>query len=66
MTHGTSKMLVLRIRERRANLSQPFSSSLGKKKRTPTLQRFQGQGRGYQGQGQGRSYLGGRSFRAYN
>ena len=32
--------------------SQPSSSSSGKKQRTSTPRRFQGQGRGYQGQGQ--------------
>ena len=44
--------------------SQPCSSSSGKKKRTSTLQGFQGQGLGYQGQGQGQSSQDGRHFRA--
>ena len=46
--------------------SQPSYSGLGKKQKTSTHQRFQGQGRGYQGQCQGRLSPGGRSFRAYS
>ena len=44
--------------------SQPPSSSSGKKHRTSTPQRFQGQGYDYQGQGQGQSYQDGRHFKA--
>ena len=44
--------------------SQLSSSRLGKKQRTSTLQRFQGQGHDYQGQGQSQSSQDGGHFRA--
>ena len=53
------------VRDKRKE-SQPSSFGLGKKKKTSTLQGFQGQGCGYQGQGQGRSSPSGRYFKAYS
>ena len=44
--------------------SHPSSSSLGKKQKDSTQQRFQGQGYGYQGQSQGQLSQDGRHFKA--